>query len=129
MFAVLVLFRLDFGSGVYPGILRGRQRVYVEGCGGSIILPSFACSDVYGNQGGDWVDCLSGQEGTNGNFSADPFFCDPAADDFTLHGDSPCLSGNHPDGVNCGPIGALGQGCPPTALAPSSWATIKARYR
>jgi hypothetical protein len=60
---------------------------------------------------------------------ADPLFCDAAAGDFTLAANSPCLPGNHPNGVNCGLIGALGQGCGPVALTPQTWARLKARYR
>jgi len=48
-----------------------------------------------------------------GNFSADPWFCNGFADDYTLQNGSPCLPENNPDGVL---IGALGQGC--TALEP-----------
>lgn len=64
------------------------------------------CCDVYGNTDGN---VICGNIG--GNFSADPLFCDAANDDYTLDGASPCLPGNHPDGVDCGLIGALGWGC------------------
>jgi len=87
------------------------------------------CCDVFGNTGGDWVGCLAGQAGIDGDFSADPAFCDATAEDFTLYGFSPCLPGNHPDGVDCGLIGALGHGCGPVALAPETWARVKGRYR
>lgn len=46
-----------------------------------------------------------------GNFDADPLFCDPENDDYYLHADSPCLPGSHPDGYSCGLIGALELGC------------------
>jgi hypothetical protein len=72
---------------------------------------TLTCCDIYGNAGGDWVGCIAGQNGINGNFSADPLFCDPGNADFTLDSRSPCLPGSHPDGVNCGLIGALGEGC------------------
>lgn len=67
------------------------------------------CSDVHGNAGGDWVGVIAGQVGTNGNFSADPQFCDANAFDFQLLPASPCLPGNHPDGTDCGTIGANGE--------------------
>ncbi len=73
--------------------------------------PILVCSNAYGNAGGDWVGCVAGQNGINGNFSADPLFCDPANGDFTLDVASPCLPGNHPYGEDCGLIGALSQGC------------------
>ena len=57
------------------------------------------CSDVQGGWTGD------------GNFNLDPLFCDPVDNDYYLHADSPCLPGNHPDGNDCGLIGALGHGC------------------
>jgi predicted outer membrane repeat protein len=75
--------------------------------GGSTAV--FSCSDVWGNAGGDWVGALAGQEGTNGNFSADPQWCDADAFDFRLQSGSPCLPGNHPDGASCGTIGAYGE--------------------
>ena len=68
-------------------------------------------------------------EGVDGNFSADPLFCAPEQGDFTLSSQSPCLPGNHPDGVDCGVIGALGEGCGPASIDAESWAGIKSRYR
>ncbi len=44
-----------------------------------------------------------------GNFEADPLFCDQV--DYLLREDSPCLPGNHPEGMDCGTIGARGAGC------------------
>jgi hypothetical protein len=71
------------------------------------------CSDVFGNAGGDWVGCLAGKDGSDGNFSSDPMFCEP----FTGHVDaaSECASENSPPG--CGLIGALGVGCGQTDIA------------
>ncbi len=66
------------------------------------------CSDVYGNAGGDWVDCIWNQGGQNGNFSADPLFCDPDNGDFGLRSASPCAPQQNPD---CGLIGAHDVGC------------------
>jgi hypothetical protein len=90
---------------------------------------AISCSDVYGNAGGDWVGCIAGRLGVDGNFSADPLFCDAEGGDFTLSAESPCLPGNHPDGVDCGLIGAFGQGCGPVSVEQETWAGIKARYR
>ncbi len=87
------------------------------------------CCDIFGNQGGDWVGCISGQEGIAGNFAADPQFCDLATGDLTLNGSSPCLPGNHPQGEDCGLIGAFDQGCGPTAVNPSTWGAVKAAFR
>ena len=71
----------------------------------------FECCNVYGNGGGDWVGPAAGQDTVPCNFSADPIFCDPENDEYTLHVESPCMPGNHPGGCDCGIIGALGQGC------------------
>ena len=74
------------------------------------------CCDVFGNVGGDWVGALAGQDGANGNFSADPGFCDAAAGDLGLRADSPCLDGRHPVGDPCGRIGAWDEACGATAV-------------
>jgi hypothetical protein len=87
----------------------GSRWIYCEN-GGSATLQ---CCDVYGNQGGDWVDCIAGQEGINGNMSVDPAFCAPDIGDLSLQSSSPCAPGNHPDGYDCGLIGALPIGCEP----------------
>ena len=71
---------------------------------------SLTCSDLYGNTGGDWVGNLADQLGHDGNRSADPCFCDPASDIFTLCADSWCLPENNPDGCPSR-VGALGAGC------------------
>jgi predicted outer membrane repeat protein len=49
------------------------------------------CTNIFGNEGGNWVGfCIVEQEGINGNFSADPLFCDPESGDFRIQSDSPC---------------------------------------
>jgi hypothetical protein len=68
--------------------------------------PSSACSDIYGNPGGDWAGCIAGQLGTNGNISEDPLLCDPSSGDFHVACNSPCEA--RPP---CARIGALGTGC------------------
>ncbi len=95
--------------------------------------PSIGCTDIYGNEGGDWVGRIAGKLGQGGNFSACPAFCNFEVEpyDLSLCSASPCLPGNHPQGYNCGLIGALGQGCicGPTETQPSTWGAIKAMYR
>jgi hypothetical protein len=84
------------------------------------------CSNLYGNEGGDFVDCLDGENGMNGNFSADPLFCDRDGGDFTLRSDSPCA----PPGVTgCGLVGALPVGCDPVSVESLSWGKVKGAYR
>jgi hypothetical protein len=101
------------------------EALYCMGTGAATL----ACSDVYGNAGGDWIGCIADQAMNAGNFSADPVSCDPQAGDLSLADNSPCLPGNHPNGADCGLIGALGEGCfPPVPTAAVSWGDIKARY-
>lgn len=75
--------------------------------------PSFSCSDIYGNAGGDWTGGIAVLEGVDGNFSWNPVFCGQFDAPLALHAGSPCLPGNHPDGADCGLIGAYGIGCGP----------------
>jgi serine protease len=93
--------------------------------------PAFSCCNIYGNPDGDWNGYIAGQNGVNGNFSADPLFCDTEGGDFSVESCSPCLPGNHPDAYDCGGvIGAIGEGCAcGTAAAPSTWGSIKAMFR
>ena len=92
------------------------------GCSNSNV--TVLCCDLYANTDGD---DLCGTD-LGGNFSADPLFCDAENGDYTLDVCSPCLPGNHPDGVGCGLIGALGQGCGATAVEETSWGRIKGLY-
>ena len=89
---------------------------------------TLTCSDVYGNSGGDWVGCIAGQYGVNGNISEDPLFCGELNPDepYTLHSSSPCAPLSNPE---CGRIGAWGVGCGLTAVETTSWGAIKAMYR
>jgi hypothetical protein len=105
------------------------EKTIVAYNGWSLIHASLSCCDVYGNDAGDWVGDIAGQLGANGNFPACPSFC--AAGDYRLCDESPCAPGNHPDGVDCGLIGAwdVGCACGPSASQPSSWGGIKSLYR
>jgi len=69
---------------------------------------TLACCDVYGNAGGDYVGAIAGQNGINGNFSADPLFCDRENGDWGLSSNSPCLPANNGCAVL---VGALDSGC------------------
>jgi hypothetical protein len=89
------------------------------------------CCDLFGNAGGDWEGCIADQYEINGNFSADPKFCDTLSGDFQVEDCSPCLPGYHPDGYDCGgSIGAYGSGCACGAgTEPTTWGAIKSMYR
>ncbi|MCA9726891.1 MAG: hypothetical protein R3E12_14150 [Candidatus Eisenbacteria bacterium] len=67
------------------------------------------CTDVYGNERGDWTGDLTGYYGRDGNISRDPLFCDRQNADFRLSARSPCSPDSQPD---CGRIGALDVACP-----------------
>jgi predicted outer membrane repeat protein len=83
-----------------------------------------ACTDVFGNTGGDWTTCLPNQDPTN--FSANPFFCNPPSDDYSLQVGSPCAP---PGLTGCGLVGALPEGCGPVSVDASTWGKIKSKYR
>ena len=69
---------------------------------------SASCTNIFGNAGGDWVGCLSGQESSNNNMSADPLFCDAVSGNCRLQPLSPCA----PENNGCLTlIGALDVGC------------------
>lgn len=93
--------------------------------------PTFICCDIHGNVDGDWDGCIGNQNGVNGNFSAEPAFCDAPGGNLTVESCSPCLPGNHPDGYPCiETIGAYGAGCECGAAdQPATWGSIKAIYK
>jgi hypothetical protein len=68
-------------------------------------------SDIYGNQGGDWVGVLTPLSLRHGNLEVDPLFC--SEQDLHLQEDSPCADTNSSVGL----IGALGAGCEADAVA------------
>jgi len=75
-----------------------------------------SCTDIHGNDAGDWTGDLAPFAGVAGNLSLAPLFCDAPAGDFTLHAGSPCLPENNDCGVR---MGAFGQGCDLTAVGES----------
>jgi hypothetical protein len=90
-----------------------------------------SCSDIWNNAEGDWSDCAVGGPDENGNFSADPLFCDPAGGDYTIDGSSPCAPPNN----DCGElVGALPVGCGVTSVSNppefefSNWSRVKSLY-
>ena len=73
---------------------------------------------IHGN-GENWPPPLSWIPSDWDNFGYQPLFCDPAAEDFHLCTDSPCLPGNEWS-ISTEMVGALGAGCdacgPPVAV-------------
>jgi predicted outer membrane repeat protein len=78
-------------------------------------VTTLSCSDLFGNAGGDWVGSIAGQYGINGNFSADPLFCDTLSADLQLYSASPCA-----DAPGCGLVGSWAVGCQPWYVLPDS---------
>lgn len=86
------------------------QEIYFQASGdpGSITI---SCSDIAGGQEGIFTNGNGTVNWLMGNFSLDPLFCSASSADFRLAASSPCLPGNHPEGVACGLIGAQESGC------------------
>ncbi|MCA9750789.1 MAG: right-handed parallel beta-helix repeat-containing protein, partial [Gemmatimonadetes bacterium] len=93
-------------------------------CGLSGTL-TFTCCDFWGNDLGNFSGSCGDVLGVNGNFDANPVFCDAAGGDFTLRADSPCA----PTGGLCGLVGALGVGCGTVSIEATGWGELKARFR
>jgi hypothetical protein len=89
--------------------------------------PTLMCCDVYGNEDGDWVGCLEGQLGVDGNIGEDPLLCDLGIPFLGVHEESPCAPFSRPN-PECDLIGA-GEVCQAPATVSTSWGQIKARYR
>lgn len=123
----------EFGSAFFAqgGVLSAAQCVVAEGRHGRIArctesgTVSLTCCVAHRNMGGDWIGCVAGQNGIDGNVTADPLLCDPENDDFTIRSDSPCA----PDAGDCGAIGAFPVACARSAVEEMSWGIVKARYR
>ena len=95
-------------------------------CEGPVTI-NISCTDIYGNDYGDWTGCLTGMGPYNANFSRDPRFCRAEGADYTLRADSPCAA---PGVTGCGLVGALPVGSPCRAIVvPRTWGRTKAGYR
>jgi parallel beta-helix repeat protein len=79
---------------------KGAEGMYCYGGSSGV---SVGLSNIHGNEGGDGI--CGWDHGSN--FAADPLFCDPAAGNYYLDQDSPCLLGADPYYFV---IGALGMG-------------------
>ena len=70
------------------------------------------CSVLWGNLGGDGSNLPAGTLRLPGVIVQDPKFCGGTGSfDYRLQNDSPCAPGQHPQGIDCGLIGALSVGC------------------
>jgi hypothetical protein len=89
--------------------------------------PYIECNNLFNvlhPYGGECTD----QTGTNGNISIDPEFCGiTGSGNYYLRSGSPCAPGNHPDGYDCGLIGAFEVKCDvPTKK--TSWGALKSLF-
>ena len=66
---------------------------------------TFSCTDIFGNEGGDWTGAIADQLGVDGNISLDPLFVNGPHGDFYLKKHSPCAPFSPPNG-DCDLIGA-----------------------
>jgi predicted outer membrane repeat protein len=65
-------------------------------------IPTLRCCDIFGNVGGDWEGIIADQADSNGNFSADPLFCDAELGDYRIGSESPCAADNSTCGTLIG---------------------------
>lgn len=100
----------SLGSGIFIGSIQLISRNIFSGHTGSAALhcsinnqPDISCNDFWENTG-DGDGCPIG----GNNVFADPLFCNPGLDDYSLCSFSPCAPGNP---MGCGLIGAKGVGC------------------
>jgi hypothetical protein len=90
--------------------------------------PVIECNNIFMTQQPYSGDCLN-QTGINGNISVDPQLCGAwDSMNYMLQSDSPCAPGNHPDGYDCGQIGAKGVGCSTVPVQNTSWGALKAIF-
>ncbi|MFH1688715.1 MAG: hypothetical protein ABIE42_00580 [Candidatus Eisenbacteria bacterium] len=97
-------------------------------CDGSCTV-TLSCCDVSDNEGGDWINCIAGQDALNGNLNANPLFCDLPGYSLYLCTDSPCLPLNNDCGVLIGAWGDGGCGACGSPVESASWGAIKGLYR
>jgi len=92
-------------------------------CDEPLASPTFACNNVFGNEGERYGVFCDDQTGTAGNVSVDPLFCGGG---YELQECSPMI-----DGAGCGLVGALGDGCEcgVTAVESASWGSVKSLFR
>ncbi len=106
------------GPGGYCGgiYMRKFASLYVENClfAFGTALSGIYCevesgdieivgTDIYIAPGyNNWDGCIAEYEGINGNFSADPLFCDASNGDYTLSALSPCTPAHNSSGEYIG---------------------------
>ena len=125
-------------AGYYNNYSEISNTILAYGTGGACLYSypagrfQLSCCDIFGNEGGDYSG-VEDQLGIQGNVRTCPAFCnmETMPYDLRLCDGSACAPGNHPDGYDCGLIGAWGVGCScgPSAVESTSWGRVKAIYR
>lgn len=64
-------------------------------CNDGTSLPNIQCTNIYGNAGGDWIDCLADMKNNHSNMNLDPLFCDLLNEDFSPQAGSSLLEANN----------------------------------
>ena len=90
--------------------------------------PIVSCTDIHGNEGGDWTGFIADQYPENGNLCEAPLFCNPTLHDFSIAAESPCAPFSEPN-PECDLIGAWPVGCGETPATGRTWGAIKALFR
>ncbi len=75
--------------------------------------PRIFCTNIFGNVGGDWVQCIDSLAHVYGNMSLDPLFCDTSESNYRLTEGSPCAPANNSCSAQ---IGAYPVGCDPMSV-------------
>ncbi len=118
-----------FGQGSRALIRRNIIVGSVQGIRCELSFPVIECNDIV-TSGPRYAGGCTDQTGVNGNISVDPLFCGvPGSGNYFLRQDSPCAPDNHPNGDNCGVIGALPVGCGIVSTKSVTWGAVKAMYR
>ncbi len=102
------LFIYDATPRITGSIIAFQEGTGISVAGGA--APVIACSDIFGNTGGDWVGDIASQLGVDNNITADPLFCgdsDAGALPIALMDNSPASSSD----LDCGYMGAWPIGC------------------
>jgi Periplasmic copper-binding protein (NosD) len=110
-----------------------RNNIILRSIGGIACVaqsfPTFVCNNVFLTENQRYGGECTDQTGMNGNIAVDPQFCGVVdSGNYHLQADSPCAPGNHPEGGDCGLIGAVGVGCGAVPTRTVTWGSIKAIY-
>jgi predicted outer membrane repeat protein len=88
---------VSIGNNIFCANLDG-EAIACSGTGDADVY----CTDIYNNEGGDWVGCIADQVLIHENYSVDPLFRDGQGGYFNLPDISPCASTGSPGCNGCG---------------------------